>query len=240
MGRLRVFTERAVGVVPVTVERVASEPAAVDAAPWWVRVERVVGEGGDELAALVYAADLDSADPDGSTGADHYHVVVWAARGGVQPGNVVVYRPVLHARRTPVLSLERCAELAASAELHARLHALPELARHGGAEALARLDAVADAGDELERASVVGALSVGLPICVARLARYAVDADERVRRAVLPVVHRAMLDYEFERAATLDVDAAYAVLGRYAADGSRSLQDQASGLLTELDALVNP
>ncbi len=254
-GLLTVFTARADGRVPVTV-RIAEDEPTLDFDHW----SSVVDAGltcpsgrlsireltGDprraraiEIApvphrARVFMGNVDSASYDGADGADHYLVVLWPGEPSA-PHARKRRGTVDEPRRTLRLGLEECLALLEDEERHLRYVAIAELARHGGDEAL---DAVqrAVSGSEVDRHLAAHALALTRPFRLDRVAGNIADPSPLVRGAALAVLGDAIVDFEFERLAPLDVDACYDLVQRGRADLDVFVRRTAEIVTRELDA----
>lgn len=248
-GRLSIFSDRATGYVPVTIDLADAEPtldleawSRVTLAHWICAGTPAIQELGrleptpidiprGEYRVLVCSGDLDSSEPDGSCGAEHHRIILW-------PGSAVEPRAVKPAarptgqRRTPRHDLARCFTMLASDDRHTRFCATIELARHGTDAALAALGAH---GDVLDRVQTVGSLGVALPIRVDRLEAFAGDDDRRVLEALLYVLDRAIRDFDAGRSTVLDTDAAYRILRHLGSASDPRIQTHACRTLTSLD-----
>lgn len=254
---LTVFTARADGRVPLTVRLLAEEPT-VDLERWSgvvegahlhcpsgrLRVDELMGDPSRmptlaiepvPHAGLVCFGDVDSAGYDMRDGADHYLILLWPGRP-TTPVARKKHRHAMDVRLEPRLSIGEALARVESPEPHDRFHAVAELARHGGSEAIARL--VATEG-EVDRHHACCALALAHPLPMGALETFATDASARVRTAALVVLHDALFAVDSGERESLDVDRCYDLVRPRLSDPDPEPRSVAESVLRELDAMAD-
>ena len=127
-GRLTVYTNRASGLVPVTIERTTAQPTIDDEAWSHIVLAHFECRGGSAVVYELYAApraqpmfalspgsyrvaicagDVDSTDYDGSVGSDHYRFIFWPGEP-IEPQVIKACGRIDRARTTIALPLPQC------------------------------------------------------------------------------------------------------------------------------------